>query len=45
MNIVRNSGTLECEILHRQIAFSDQRGKDYQQSGKNPIKIQFEILE
>lgn len=29
MNIVRNSGTIECEILRRQIAFSDQRGKDF----------------
>ncbi|CAG2215720.1 unnamed protein product [Mytilus edulis] len=29
MNIVRNSGTIECEILQRQIAFSDQRGKDF----------------
>ncbi|VDI27863.1 Hypothetical predicted protein [Mytilus galloprovincialis] len=28
MNIVRNSGTIECEILRRQIVFSDQRGKD-----------------
>ncbi|CAG2249303.1 unnamed protein product [Mytilus edulis] len=29
MNIVRNSGTIECEILRRQIVFSDQRGKDF----------------
>ncbi|CAG2235429.1 unnamed protein product [Mytilus edulis] len=29
MNIVRNSGTIECEILRRQIAFSDLRGKDF----------------
>ncbi|CAG2185453.1 unnamed protein product [Mytilus edulis] len=29
MNIVRNPGTIECEILRRQIVFSDQRGKDF----------------
>ncbi|VDI56365.1 Hypothetical predicted protein [Mytilus galloprovincialis] len=44
MNIVRNSGAIECEILRRQIVFSDQRGKDFiNRVEKNSIKIQFEI--